>query len=681
MNRRFHQALFTVLIFFAFSAIAVGVLIYDFRLERLPLQQEGGGREEFDRQVKLLANNLASAGPQHFDFGQTATDQRLRTDLKFLASDQLGGRGTYTPGIDLAADYIAQKFAAAGLDIRRFDNSPFQRFSHFTEPALGAGNELTILGPSQRLAHLKVGKDFTPLSISHPGEFKLPLVFVGYGITASPLGYDDYANIEVTGKAAIVLRHEPQQDNPSSVFDGTRNSKYAYLDRKIANAVRHGVKALIFCNDRYSVDALQAASGGLTPRSSSFGDDRLMNFDVHGQLSQQPIPVIHCHRELVDQLLKTAGERDLASLEQQIDRELKPASRELPDWEVAGAVSIQQKANSLKNVIGVLDGRNKTAHEVVVIGAHYDHLGMGGFGTLAPWTVAIHNGADDNASGTAAMLEIARRLADRRSQLRRSIIFIAFSAEEKGLIGSEHYVSNPLFPLKNTVAMLNLDMVGRLRKQLTVYGTGTARHFGSTVSRLAKQHKLPISSSPGGYGPSDHSSFHARGIPVLHFFTGLHEDYHRPSDDYDKLNYKGVSQITDLVTELAYELATAEQRPEPTSTDAYASTLTLRSPRENNHSTTAKGIDLGVAVHSEPVGGGLKSVRVSKYSPAADAGMRPGDIILKVTGQPVNDASEIHRLIQQAENGGPIPLVVRRAGLELEFTVAVPRPPPRSPGL
>jgi hypothetical protein len=670
MNGRFQRAVFTGIIFFAFSAIAVGVLIYDFRQARLSLQTTTGGREELDRQVELLVGNLTNTAPKQYAFDQSATKHRLRADVRFLASDRLRGRGTYTPGIDLAAKYIAQQFAVAGLDIKRFNNSPFQRFSHFTEPALGAGNELTIRGPKQQQVELEVGKDFTPLSVSHPGNFELPLAFVGYGITAPALGYDDYADIDVAGKAVIVLRHEPQQDDPSSVFDGTRNSKYAFLDGKIKNAARHGAKAFIFCSDGYSVEAQQ--TGGVTPRSSTFGDDRLLNFDVRGKLSKQPIPVIHCRREFVDHLLTASSEEGLASLERLIDRELRPASRDLPGWEAAGSIAIEQKANSLKNVVGVLAGQGDIANEVVVIGAHYDHLGMGGFGTLAPWTVAIHNGADDNASGTAAMMEIARRLAARRDDLQRSVMFIAFSAEEKGLIGSEHYVSNPLFPMKNTVAMLNLDMVGRLGKQLTINGTGTATQFESAVSQLGTKYQFPISTSASGYGPSDHSSFHARGVPVLHFFTGLHEDYHRPSDDYDKLNYEGMCQITDLVTDLAFELATAAQRPEPTSSDTYASILNLRQSPGTTNTVASQSIDLGVTVDSDLVDGGLKVTRILKYSLAAEAGMRTGDVILYVAGQSVSSAAEMQDAIERSKSAGPIALVVRRTGLEIELTVAVP---------
>lgn len=527
-------------------------------------------------------------------------ENRLMESVRYLASDRLQGRGVGTRGLDLAADYIAEQFAEIGLKTDLYDGTAFQTFYLRGGLRPAPTSTLALVGPDGTRIELKLGEDFTPLSLTGVGSFDLPLVFAGYGITAPDLGYDDFDGIDASGKALVLLRREPQQNDPQSGFNGTRMSQHAPFVRKVANAIAQGAAAAVFCTDAHAVDARarqrdawQATVDELVDAHSEFralphptsqqlqrhvqrirglaqriervggrmplDDDPLLGFSVAGALDERRIPVLHCRRRVVDRVLGAALTTDLATLERQIDQGPTPHSAALDGWRLTGQIALTRRGPALKNVLGALEGTGPQAEETIVVGAHYDHLGYGGAGSLS-LTRAIHNGADDNASGTAVLVEVARQLAARREPLPRRIVFIAFTAEEMGLVGSKRYASNPLVPMNKTVAMVNLDMVGRLtNERLSVYGTGTAQRFGSIIDRLNKDYGFRITKLASGYGPSDHASFHARGVPVLHFFTGLHGDYHQPGDDYDKLNVAGMRRIAEMVTELVVELATAEQ--------------------------------------------------------------------------------------------------------------------------
>ena len=262
------------------------------------------------------------------------------------------------------------------------------------------------------------------------------------------------------------------------------------------------------------------------------------------------------------------GATVLEDLEKSIDQDLKPHSRELKGWTLSERIAIERHTIETKNVIGVIEGSGPHAEETVVIGGHYDHLGHGGFfsGSLAMFSRAIHNGADDNASGTSMVLEMARRLGARRDPPARRVVFMAFSGEERGLLGSQYYVQNPLFPLASTVMMFNCDMVGRLndKNELTMIGTGTSPGLEALVDVLGKSAGLTIKKVSGmtdGFGGSDHQEFYAKDIPVLFAFTGLHSDYHRPSDDSDRINYAGMARIADYLELLLLDVIRRPDRP------------------------------------------------------------------------------------------------------------------------
>ncbi len=543
-----------------------------------------------------------------------AAEARLTSTVQYLASDELEGRGVDTKGINLAADYIAQQFHDIGLKTDLFDGTPFQKFKIYSSARIGSEekNILALTGPESAnngdkpaRTDFKFNVDFATQSVGGSAKFDLPLVFVGYGITAPKLEYDDYAGIDVKGKAVIIVRHEPQQDDQKSVFDGTADSQFAAVARKISNAYEHGAEAVLLVSDQVEIDRkladaekrlqqsieeLQKANDGLKAIAATdtdkfesqrkkveqLGDqisqrakalaaerDTLFPFNRFGEGSDgRSIPVIHIHRAAIDPAVKGALGSSLADLEKKIDEGPKPHSGELAGWRISGETDVKRTETEIKNVIGILEGEGPHADETIVIGAHYDHLGFGGQGSLARGVNAIHHGADDNASGTAAVIEVARQLASREKKLPRRVMFITFSGEERGLLGSARYVREPLIPLDKTIAMLNMDMVGRLHdNKLIVYGNGTAPEWDVLLKKFNEKLAFDITRHPEGAGPSDHASFYSKQIPVLHFFTGTHSDYHRPSDTADKINAEGMERVTELVTDIALAVAEADTPP------------------------------------------------------------------------------------------------------------------------
>ncbi len=474
----------------------------------------------------------------------------------------------------------------------------------------GATNRLTFrkakAESKPESLELKLDQDFAPLAVGGSGSLDLPLVFVGYGITGKAEHYDDYAGIDVKGKAVVIVRHEPQQDNPRSIFQGSTSSHHAYFGRKIINAQEHGAAAVILCSDECDIqkrvadahkqlqdslerlaqehsrirsvpkptlaqtedhskkiEALLAQASTLNQRIRAELDPVLPFYAAGRNAPGKPMPVIFCRRAWIDRMVRDAMGRDLASIERTIDVDLKPISGELKDWRVTAEIQVERTEIQLRNVIGVLPGEGPLAEETLLLGAHYDHLGFGGPGARGGAARDIFNGADDNASGVAVLLEIGRQLAARKIAPRRRIVLVAFSGEELGMVGSNFYVAHPLFPLDKTIAMLNFDMVGRMSgDRLVAVGAGTSPRFALLLDAAAHREALRLTQVPGAVGGSDHLPFYTRQIPVLHFVTGMNPDYHRPTDDADKLNIPGMRRVARLGEEVAITLATDPKRPE-----------------------------------------------------------------------------------------------------------------------
>ncbi len=600
-------------------------------------------------------------------------EARLRSDVSYLASDLRGGRGTGTRGIDDAADYIALVFREAGLKPPPGADGYFQPFSVRGEVRQGPSS-LKFALPGGKKIQSEAGVDYAPLAIGSEGSVAdAPLVFAGFGITVHDdrlkLKYDDYAGLDVKDKIVLIIRREPDPADKDSAFSGDNTTPYATFQHKVVNAMEHGAKGVLLVNDGPSAQ----------------GKDELLDFQATPRGGSIPFAMIT--RALADRLLAAVQEPDIGELEAKINASLTPQSRALNGITVSLKVEQSRDAITAKNVIGVLEGQGPLADETIIVGAHYDHLGKGGMGSLAFGSREIHNGADDNASGTATVLELARTLAARPDPLPRRVVFMLFSGEELGLLGSAHYANeSPLYPLDKTVAMLNFDMVGRYEqdKGLTVYGAGSSDGFGQLVESLARslgfRTKMPKPINDG-FSDSDHSSFYRKDVPILFFFTGTHPDYHKPSDDTEKVNFDGMARIANLGELIILDLARRPERPlfqksapkATASADPHAAAVDPHAAAGSGSATALRGN--GAYLGSRPAYGeeveGVKLDGVTEGSPAEKAGLKAGDVIIKFGNLPVKDIESYTVALGSKKPGDTVEIVVLREGREVTISATL----------
>ncbi len=576
--------------------------------------------------------------------GDDLVQQRMKKDLVFLASDECEGRGIDTAGINKAADYIANELKQAGLKPGGKDGW-FQPFNVTSGDGVVDGdNHLTLSGPGGKTIDVKLDDGFKVLPLSASGKVSAPVVFVGYGISAPAAHYDDFHGINVAGKIVVVLRRVPRWDDKAAPFGGDRDA-YAGFERKIGNSEVNRAAAVIIVNDRSEIAA----------------GDKFM--DGKGSLAAG-IPVIQIRRDLLDTMLTSGNKTTLAELEKGIDADLNSRSGPIVGWTATLTTSLKRTSLVCKNIIGVLDGAGPLANETVVIGAHYDHLGYGGQGSLAPdkSKKEIHHGADDNGSGTTTVIELARRFGAMKDRQGRRLVFILFSAEERGLLGSKYYCNKePLFPLESTVAMINLDMVGRLKdkeRQLSVGGVGTGKGLEPLVEKLSGQLGFELKASKSGYGPSDHDSFYRKNVPVLFLFTGYHPDYHKPSDTSDRINIPGMAKVAALTEKLAVQLMTQTERPEYVHMAPPADKVGGGGPKMRlipDYNDDGKG---GMLVESVVEGGA-----------AAKGGILPGDRILTIKGEPTLTVNAYMTIMSRQKAGVALEVTVLRKGMTIKLTV------------
>ncbi len=483
--------------------------------------------------------------------GVRSSESRLRADVAFLADDRLEGRGVGTGGIEEAADFIADRFERLGLTQAPGLSQFSQPFEIDVSPQLVAQPRFRVdLGDRTRTID---PRDYSPLALGGSATVdSSPIVFAGYGISVpsgSPLAieYDDYRGLDVEGKIVVVLRGEPQIDDPSSPFAGRRTTVYSRFSEKLLNARKHGATGLILVNSRVSnSDLIERTQAGI------------------GSAAQ--IPFCKLNRIEFDRLLELAGAPTLNELESSIDARLLPQSFLIEGLRITLRYRFLRDSIKARNIVGVLEGEGPLSEETIIVGGHYDHLGFGGRGSRSPGRREIHNGADDNASGTALVMELAQRLVARPDPLPRRVVFALFSGEERGLLGSKRYVEDPPFPLTSTIAMLNYDMIGRLEDdRLEVLGTGSAPDFEDLIRALGRSSQFKVQSVRSvndGRGGSDHQPFFVAGVPVLFLHTGLHEEYHRPSDDFETINFPGMVRIANLSELLLLNLARRPVRPQ-----------------------------------------------------------------------------------------------------------------------
>ncbi len=574
--------------------------------------------------------------------------------VKYLASDELEGRDTGSPGEWTAAQYIAKRFAEYGLEPVGTDGTYYQNYSIGSTAALGEKTRLSVKVGEETLA-FEVEKEFTPFGFSANGALDGELVFAGYGISAPDKGYDDYAGLDVKGKIVLVLRHEPRQKDADSVFDGKNWSRHAWFATKVEVAQAHGAAGILIANDPL------------------FGDDR--GLGLQGAEGDYRIPSAYLTAAAAGRLFTQAG-KDLLETQKAIDAEMKPVPVEL-GASASGEVELVKKSVPTRNVVGLLRGTDpKLADEYVVVGAHFDHVGWGSFGSRGDQR-AIHNGADDNASGTSAVLELAQAFGTSGLKPRRSILFITFSGEERGLLGSAHYCANPIFPLEKTVAMINLDMVGRGDTGVfSANGVGTSPKFPAMLKTIEKAiHgsegvELKIEYTESGIAPSDNTSFYEKNIPVLFFFTGIHPDYHMPSDDWDKINPANIELCAKMTYFAVVDLAIlADERPAFVATGAGDMSQFGSGPRR-------RGPFLGIQPHygdAPSETGGVHVQAVVKDSPAEKGGLKDGDTILEIGGKKVADLRAMSEILAEHEVGDEVAVKVLREGKELELKVTLGR--------
>jgi hypothetical protein len=475
----------------------------------------------------------------------------LLQHIKFLAADDLKGRANGSEGLEKAADYIAQQFKAVGLE-PGISGGWFQPFELVAGLAVGQENRVSIQFRGKTVS-LAIGSGYYPLAATGSDRTpslkldNLPLVFAGYGLAVPDLGYDDYARIDVSGKAVVILSHEPQEYDGSSRLNGTRPMPQTTLNAKAQLALSKGARALLVIGDpAHRVDE---------------GQYDLFKSDPDAE--DQGLPVLRLRRSEMQPLIQAWGLDNIARL---IDQDLVPRSELLKGATLDYVESLRRDRRTVRNVVGILPGSDPArAREAIVIGAHYDHVGLGGRLSTAPGrTGEIHNGADDNASGTASIIEMARAAMDQRSRFPRTLVFVAFAGEERGLLGSAYYASHPVIPIDNTVAMLNLDMVGRARGSVDISGLEASPSMEADLKAAvgASAGGLSIKRAGPGAGRSDDANFIDRRVPAINFFTGFHADYHRPGDDWDKIDAVGTTRVATLALELAARLAERRTRPE-----------------------------------------------------------------------------------------------------------------------
>jgi len=626
--------------------------------------------------------------------------ERLRAHIEYLASDKLEGRRTGTAGANLAAEYIAREFSryglrrsigydTAGMSILEADspNRYLQKFPYVSGVELGEHNLFYVNpGRADDIAQYRVGEDWMPLGISSNGKVSgAEMVFAGYGISSAELKYDDYSASSAKDRVAIVFAGNPDGDNPHGQFVRAGEIRF-----KAAAARAAGARALLIISSEEKLN-----------------DDRLsrLSYDNAGEAG---IPVLVISRRLGQKLLAAGSLTEYQAAADARGANNTQLRAPISVRKLDLSTEVTRRLSPSANVVGILDGSDPTLkNEVIVIGAHYDHLGHGGEGSLAPREGEIHHGADDNASGTAGMLELARLFSSQKLRPRRTIVFMAFSGEEEGLLGSNYYVNNPIVPLANIVTMINMDMIGRMKdNKLIVGGVGTAPDWRqalaaanapermrvavapptpgdmprpvSTVGREMPGREIPIVTGSNGnpvvtlsfekpfdltlnedgFGPSDHSSFYAKQIPVLFFWTGSHEDYHKPSDTADKINYADEARILSLIRRIVFDIDTNDKRP------VYAVAKS-----ESTGRASGFRVYLGTIPNYADSNDGLLLDGVRDDSPAAKAGIKAGDKIVKLAGRDVKNVYDYTYALGEMKAGQEYEVELMRAGERIKLVI------------
>lgn len=552
--------------------------------------------------LMLFLTLAAGSGmAQDLKFKEKRSMNRMKSHVEYLASDALEGRASGSQGELLSAEYIASQFKKYGLKPLGAGGSYLQSFDFATLRMANNSCELVLNGTP-----LKLFKDFYPLSFSsNKGSITGQAVFAGSGVVSEGLKTNDYQNLDVKGKVVLINYALPAdlKKNPAS-------APYEGIELRVKEAIDRGVAAVIF----YKTNKEEK------------GPDGNLSLHVKGT-----IPVV-----FLNHVPEGAGT--------------------IP---VKLVVDILELRDTARNVVGFKDNKSD---KTVVVCAHHDHLGKGEVsGSREMKTGSVHNGADDNASGVAVMLELAKKTKRRSSGLKEAnYLFIAFSGEEMGLLGSKYYTENPLHPLTQVSYVMNLDMVGRLdsvEKTLMINGVGTSPSWKAALEKVqADTNKLHIKTTEGGMGASDHTSFYLKQVPAVHFFTGQHEDYHKSSDDLEKLNYAGQVWIADYMVSLMKHLS-AEPK------------LNFTATADSSQGRMRFKVTLGIMPDYVYSGEGLKLDGVKEGGPAQKAGLEAGDIIIRMNEHSIGSIRDYMNVLSGLDKGQELKIVLKRKEAILEKNV------------
>ncbi len=588
------------------------------------------------------------------------SEEDLKKHVHFLASDELEGRMTGQKGSRLAAEYIAKSLKQMGIqpmDSLQGYYQPFE-FTSGVEVDKDHSSLSWQTGPASdnnttKKHSLSLESDFRPLAFSSNGTFDGELVFAGYGLKAPGDGaeaYNSYAGLNVSNKTVLVLRYVPE---------GVSNSRRAVLNRYAS--LRY--KAMIA--RELGAKGILIVSGPNSPNT-----DKLIPLQSDQSLGNSGILAASITAKVVDQWLE-GTDQNLKKLQSGLDQENPHAvgSMTIPDLNIELSIRMERLRKTDRNVIGVLHPplENKDTAEYIMLGAHYDHLGFGetgGFGVKGEENT-IHNGADDNASGVATILEIAgkmkRLMIESPQRFKKGVVFGFWSGEELGLIGSTHFANQPPMPLNQINAYLNFDMVGRLREnRLTLQGIGSSEDWKPLIEKrnIVSGFSLVLQEDP--YLPTDTTAFYPKGIPVVSFFTGSHEEYHRPGDDPDTLNWKGLFRISQFASELTRSLVTD---------DAATLRYTKVAPMQNGGQRDTLRVYLGTIPDYTSEIEGVKLTGVRAGGPADKAGLQAGDIITSFANQPIKNIYDYTYALDAAKINEPTEIVILRSNQSIKKTI------------
>lgn len=571
------------------------------------------------------------------------TAAELTAHIKYLASDALEGRGSGSRGNEQAAAYIAGLLKEYGIP-SALSSGYSQPFDFVASVKLGSANSLVFEGTGVPGGKKTAGTDaeFRPFGFTSNESVHGPLLFAGYGISAPDGSYDDYKSIDAKGKIVVVLRYSPEGNDPHGMLN-----QYSSFRNKARTA-----------RDKGAVGLLVVTGPNDDP------DDDLVKLSFDQAFANSGIPAVCVKRSVVEPFFTAKG-WTLKALQDTMKSTKTPVVFDFPGVAASLTAEVVKVNATTSNIIGYLPGNDPALKDqVIVLGAHFDHLGYGGpgSGSLKPDTTAIHHGADDNASGTAGLLEVAQAFAAVKGSLKRGVVFAFFSGEELGTLGSAYYVNNPPVPLTSTVAMLNMDMIGRLdNRSLTVGGTGTSPVWNALLARYNTDSTFVVKAVPDGYGPSDHAQFYGKDLPVLFFFTGTHNDYHKPSDTWNTINYAGEEQVVRYVFNIAKEVDGMAERP-------LFAKVQSATPAGGGGDGRGFRVTLGVVPDYGATSEGMKIGGLRPGGPAEKAGMKAGDVIVKMGGKKIMNIYDYMGMLGELTPGDSVEVELQRDGKLMTVT-------------